>query len=85
MGKIIHFESRATQLENWVNDCFNTIKDKDYNKALIIARNPQGDFVSGYFNMDLSDKNEAVGHIQADIMDSFLKENINNYIGYIGD
>lgn len=83
MGKIINFQSKEEKLTQWFKESFDFCKSEDCQTLLIAGKTKDGDFVTGYFRMDIAEKNEAVGHIQADIMDGYLKSNINKYIEFI--
>lgn len=83
MADIINFISKEQKLDNWIKDCFDAMKRNDCKTALVVCKASNGDYVTGYFNMDTAEKNEAVGHIQVDILDGYLKANINKYIEYV--
>jgi len=87
MAKIINFKSKEQKLAEWFKESFNFCKEQGCKTLLIAGKTADGEFVTGYFRMDLCEKQEAVGHLQADIMsgymDDFLQKNIGKYIEFV--
>lgn len=83
MAEVIKFQSKEQKLEQWFKESFGFCKEQDCQTLLIAGKTKDGDFVTGYFRMDVAEKCEAVGHIQADIMDGYMKANIGKYIEFV--
>jgi hypothetical protein len=81
MAKIIHFPSPKNEdtPEEFMLDTIKTIKEMEAETIIIAAKNKEGYWVTGYLNADWATRNEALGHIQADIIDQMILSNLDRY------
>ena len=81
MAKIIHFPSLKNEdtPEEFMLDTIETIKEMEAETIIIAAKNKEGYWVTGYLNADWATRNEALGHIQADIIDQMILSNLDRY------
>ena len=81
MAKIIHFPSPKNEdtPEEFMLDTIETIKEMEVETIIIAAKNKEGYWVTGYLNADWATRNEALGHIQADIIDQMILSNLDRY------
>ena len=81
MAKIIHFPSPKNEdtPEEFMLDTIKTIKEMEAETIIIAVKNKEGYWVTGYLNADWATRNEALGHIQADIIDQMILSNLDRY------
>ena len=81
MAKIIHFPSPKNEdtPEEFMLDTIETIKEMEAETIIIAAKNKEGYWVTGYLNADWATRNEALGHIQADIIDQMILSNLDRH------
>lgn len=81
MAKIIHFPSPKNEdtPEEFMLDTIETIKEMEAETIIIAVKNKEGYWVTGYLNADWATRNEALGHIQADIIDQMILSNLDRY------
>jgi len=81
MAKIIHFPSPKNEdtPEEFMLDTIETIKEMEAETIIIAAKNKEGYWVTGYLNADWATRNEALGHLQADIIDQMILSNLDRY------
>jgi len=81
MAKIIHFPSPKNEdtPEEFMLDTIKTIKEMEAETIIIAAKNKEGYWVTGYLNADWATRNEALGHLQADIIDQMILSNLDRY------
>lgn len=81
MAKILHFpktDKEATTVTEFLHDAINTIDDNA--ESIVVAfKNKDGSWLTGYFKADWGTRNEALGHIQADIIDQMILSNSERY------
>ena len=80
MARIIHFPSIKEQTpEKFMLDTLETIKEMEVETIVIAAKNKEGYWITGYLNADWATRNEALGYIQADIIDQMILANLDRY------
>ena len=81
MPKIIKFKSRKELLIDYLEEFKEFIKNNKIDNLMIVCKDKTNkEMCTGYFNLDVGEKMEMLGHIQADITDEMIKENIDRYI-----
>lgn len=81
MAKIIQFKSEAENALDYLKECIKMVKKDKIDNIMICCKDKQHkEMCTGYFNLDIGQKMEMVGHIQADITDAMIRENIDRYI-----
>lgn len=81
MAKIVHFKSKKQKAEEWLKDIFAAHADKI--KSAVVLINTGEDVVTCYLNADVIEKLNLKQHLEFDILDCFMSQNINRYIEYI--
>jgi len=83
MAKIIHFpipeKDTHEDPEKFMLNTLDVIKEQEAETIIIAAKNKEGYWVTGYLNADWATRNEALGHIQADIIDQMILSNLDKY------
>jgi hypothetical protein len=81
LAKIFKFpfdEKDAITPTEFLHNTMNVIDDNT--ESIVIAcKNKDGTWLTGYFEADRGTRNEALGHIQADIIDQMIKSNPERY------
>ena len=83
MAKILHLphkEKEPSTAIEFLEDAVNTIND-DVESVIVAFKDKDGNWMTGYFKADWGTRNEALGHIQADIIDQMILSNIERYGG----
>lgn len=60
----------------WLEEALKTIIESDTEKMCFAAILPDGDVVTGYYNVDATDKAMLAHNIQADVTMDIIKANI---------
>ena len=80
MAKIIHFPNEKKETpEEFMLSTLHVINEEKCETIVIAAKNKDGYWVTGYLNADWATRNEALGHIQADIIDQMILSNLDRY------
>lgn len=81
MAKVLHFPEKdkepSTAIE-FLHDAINTIDD-NVESVIVAFKSKDGSWLTGYFKADWGTRNEALGHIQADLIDQMIKSNPERY------
>lgn len=85
MSKIINFKSKQDKLNDWIEESIDFIKSNNCKSMLVLAKTQDDEFITGYFRMDTAERNEAIGHIQADILMQVVKDNILDLVDIINE
>jgi putative heme iron utilization protein len=84
MAKIIKFKTQADNIQGYLKEFIKMVKRDKIDNIMICCKDKQHkEMCTGYFNLDMGQKMEMVGHIQADITDEMIRTNINDYVEYI--
>lgn len=84
MAKILRFKSEKDNLKEYLDGFVKYFKKNKIDNIMVCGKNKNTkEVVTGYFNLDNFEKQELVGHIQLDIVDQMIKNNINDYIEFI--
>lgn len=81
MAKILHFpipESEST-IEEFLKETAEIAKSDEAICAVVACKLPDGSWITGYKNADWGTRNEAMGHIQSDIIDQMILSNLDRY------
>jgi hypothetical protein len=82
MGKIYHFpDTKERTIKESIENSAN-IADQQESEAIayvIAVKCKDGSWLTGYHNADWGTRNEALGHIQADIIDQMIRNNPERY------
>lgn len=81
MGTIVRFKSKKEKIKEWLKEILTTNISKA--KSAVVLINTGDEFITGYFNADLVEKMNLKQHLELDILDCFMSQNINRYIEYI--
>lgn len=82
--KIIRFKPKSEILLDYLKKIIKEIEENEIDNLMICYKDKKNrQMCTGYFNLDQGQRMECVGHMQADIMDSMVAENINKYIEVI--
>lgn len=82
--KIIRYKPKNQYLLEYLENLIEIIKRDEIDNFMICYKDKKSrEMCTGYFNLDMGQKMECVGHIQADIMDQMVAVNIDKYIEVI--
>ena len=81
-AKILHMPKRNGKqtIEEFMAESVKVIKAENIDCLVIAGKSKEGCWVTGYYNADFGVKHEALGHIQADIVDQMVSANFERYI-----
>lgn len=82
MPKVLHFPITAGEKtpQQFMAEATKAIAEEGIEHIVIAGRNKEGYWVTGYLNADWGTRNEALGHIQADIIDQMILSNLDRYV-----
>lgn len=77
MGKIIRLKNKSDDVVNFLEDAISKVKENNIDNVMIAfkLRHEDAYIMTGYYNLDFSEKQELVGHIQVDIVNDMIREN----------
>lgn len=77
MGKIIKLKNKSDDVVGFLKDAINKVKENNIDNVLIAFKLKQEDayIMTGYCNLDMGEKQEILGHVQADIINDMIKQN----------
>ena len=79
--KIIRFKSKNERLIDFLQKVIDLAEKEDIDNIMLCYKDKkQREMYTGYFNMDMGQMMECVGHLQADIMDLMVSKNMDKYI-----
>lgn len=79
--KIIRFPNKEEEILEDIQNMKDYVEQNKIDNFLITFKDKnKHEMCSCYFNLDLGEKMEMLGHIQADIMDQMVETNIDKYI-----
>ena len=81
MGTIVHFKSKKEKIKDWIKEILSANISKT--KSAMVLINTGNEVITGYFNADLIEKMNLKQHLELDILDCFMSQNINRYIKYV--
>jgi hypothetical protein len=81
MAKIIHFpQTESYDAADFLEESKDIFKAHEVESVVVICKCKDGEWLTGYHNCDFGTKNEALGHLQADIIDQMIMANIDRYL-----
>ena len=81
MSEIRQFKSKAQIKKEWIDDVYTKLIEKA--ESIMVIADTGDTFVTGYYETDIHKKIEFKNHLEFDILDQYLAENINKYIKYV--
>lgn len=75
MGKIVHFKTDSDELVEWLEHLIIDIKERKVTNIMIAAKEPSGQIITGWKNLDWGERQELISHMQIDIINSMIQEN----------
>lgn len=78
MAKILKFpikEEIDTPI-SFIEECKEIITKENPSSILISIKCSDGNVMNGYYNLSFGEKQELIGHIQADVIDQMILANI---------
>lgn len=78
MGKIIKFKSKSDNLVEYLEDLIKKVKENKIDNIAVAMKTKKEDayVMTGYFGLDLCEKQELLSHMQLDIVNEMV------YINY---
>lgn len=83
MAKVINFKSNKQKLNDWLAEVIQFCNDNEVGSFMVAGKKSDGEFLTGYFNMDCGEKQEAIAHVQIDVIDQVTRQNMHKYIEYV--
>jgi len=82
MAKIIPLKPTEEEktLRDFLVSAVAALEKKGCTNALICAKAPDSEVVTGYYNLDVCERQELCAHIQCDIIDKMVGMNMDRYI-----
>lgn len=78
---IIKFKSNSDNLVDFIDSAKNKAKEDKIDNIIICWKDKKNkEICTGYYNLEAGEKQELLGHIQADIIDNMIRVNIDRYI-----
>lgn len=81
MAKIVRFKSKKQKAADWLQDLF--AQKIDSAKSIAVIINTGDEVMTAYLNADLMEKLNLKQHLEFDILDQFLAQNMDRYIKYV--
>ena len=76
MSKIINFNVKTDNVIDFLENLKKDIKERNIDNIVIVCKDKrENEVLTGYVNLDMGEKQELLGHIQADIIDTMIKAN----------
>jgi len=79
MDNILHFKSKVEKAKEFLSELVLDEKTDSIDTIVLAMKDKEGQWVTGYFNANWAVRNEAIGHIQADIIDQMILANLDRY------
>ena len=80
MGEITHFPQMHNDPILFLNDLAQ--RGLEPKGIIVLMKMPDGTWQTGWSGCDVATHAEAIAHAQIDLMDRFIRNNINRYIKY---
>lgn len=78
MAKIIKFKTKKENVKKFLNEVIEEVDNLEIDNMIIASKLKDGTVITGYTkNLDMGEKQELLGHIQADIINEMI---LINYI-----
>ena len=81
MAKIVHFKSKKQKVAEWLQDLLS--QKIDAAKSIAVIINTGDEVMTAYLNADLMEKLNLKQHLEFDILDQFMAQNMDRYIEYV--
>ena len=79
--KILRYVSKQDEIIEYLEKIMKDVREKNIDNFMICFKDKKNkEMCTGYYNLDMGQRMECVGHIQADIIDQMISENIDKYI-----
>lgn len=76
MGKIVKFKTQKENVKDFLDEVKEEVDNLEINNLIIASKLKDGTVITGYTkNLDMGEKQELLGHIQADIIDEMIRIN----------
>ena len=77
MGKIIKLKNKQENVIDFLEDAIVQARKYNVDNVMIAFKLRQEDayIMTGYCNLDMGEKQEILGHVQADIINDMIKQN----------
>lgn len=76
MAKIIKFKTKKENVKKFLNEVIEEVDNLEIDNMIIASKLKDGTVVTGYTkNLDMGEKQELLGHIQADIINEMIRIN----------
>ena len=81
MAKIIHLPvtKHIANVSEFLEDSIPKFEDEEIEIVILAGKAKDGRWVTGYFHADFGTRMEAIGHINADVIDDMLLANAERY------
>lgn len=80
MAKIVRFKSKKQKAAEWLQDLSQKINSA---KSVAVIINTGDEVMTAYLNADLMEKLNLKQHLEVDIWNQFIANNMNRYIEYV--
>lgn len=80
MAEIREFKSKAERFSDWKAEVFKNFEEAD--NAVFLTLDKQGVKI-GYYNATAQDLAYLKAHLEIEILDKYLRTNINRYLEYV--
>lgn len=83
MAKILNLPQPDKQksLRDFILESVAILEKRGCANVMICAKDENGAVVTGYYNLDLGERQELCAHIQCDIIDKMIMANTARYLG----
>lgn len=76
MGKIVKFKTQKENVKDFLDEVKEEVDNLEINNLIIASKLKDGTVITGYTkNLDMGEKQELLGHIQADIINEMIRIN----------
>ena len=77
MGKIIKFKSKSDNLVKYLQDLIEKVKENKIDNIAVVMKAKKSDnyVMTGYFGLDLYERQELLSHMQLDIVNEMVYVN----------
>lgn len=76
MAKIIKFKTKKENVKKFLNEVIEEVDNLEIDNMIIASKLKDGTVITGYTkNLDMGEKQELLGHIQADIINEMIRIN----------
>lgn len=80
MAKIIRLKTGQDNLVEALTDILEMAKSGELSNFVFAGKCPNGEVVSAWAKADFGERNELMGHIQADIMYAMIEANMDRLV-----